>query len=242
MNHQQDGVPSPLPPGLDELSLIVLADDGLTAALQRITDVAQGMVAQAEDVSVTLLDERGKAKTVAFSGQLAVHLDERQYENGFGPCMDAAANGQTVVVNTADPDSPYAEFTRACQKAGVTHSVSVALPLAPASTVGALNLYAATADGLDQDTVAGLEAFATYAAVAVANAAKHDQGIQLAAQMESAMRTRAVIEQAKGILMASHRISADKAFDALARASQRENRKLKDIAQRLVDGTVRSSD
>jgi AmiR/NasT family two-component response regulator len=55
------------------------------------------------------------------------------------------------------------------------------------------------------------------------------------------MRTRAVIEQAKGIFMATHRISADKAFQALARASQRENRKLNDIAQRLVDTTDSSN-
>src|SRR5215213_9754435 len=92
-------VGDPLPPGLAELSRIALADDGLTAALRRITDIAQRTVPQADDVSVTLLDERGKGKTVAFSGQLAVQLDERQYENGFGPCLDAAATGQTVVVD-----------------------------------------------------------------------------------------------------------------------------------------------
>jgi GAF domain-containing protein len=229
----------PLPPGLAELSRIALADDGLTAALRRITDIAQRTVPQADDVSVTLLDERGKGKTVAFSGQLAVQLDERQYENGFGPCLDAAATGQTVVVDAADPTSPYAEFTAACLRAGITHSVSVSLPMIPDSSVGALNVYVSTPDGPDQDTVTGLEMFAIYAAVAAANAAKHDQGIQLAAQMQNAMRTRAVIEQAKGILMATHKISADKAFQALARASQRENRKLNDIAQRLVDNTPR---
>ena len=75
----------PLPPGLAELSRIALADDGLTAALRRITNIAQRTVAQADDVSVTLVDERGKGKTVAFSGDLAVHLDERQYENGLVP-------------------------------------------------------------------------------------------------------------------------------------------------------------
>src|SRR5215210_2701891 len=136
MNHHREGGSGALPPGLAELSMIVLADDGLIAGLQRITDIAQHTVTQAKDVSVTLVDQRGKAKTVAFSGELAVHLDERQYENGLGPCLDAAVTGQTVVVNAADPDSPYTEFIRGCQRAGVTHSVSVALPIAPASTVG----------------------------------------------------------------------------------------------------------
>ena len=107
----------PLPPGLAELSRIALADDGLTAALRRITDIAQRTVAQADDVSVTLVDEQGKGKTVAFSGELAVHLDERQYENGFGPCLDAAVTGQTVVVDAADPSrrtpsSPKPAFER----------------------------------------------------------------------------------------------------------------------------------
>jgi GAF domain-containing protein len=230
-----------LPPGLAELSRIALSDDGLTAALQRITDVAQRVFTRVEDVSVTVVDEGGKAETVAFSGELAVHLDERQYENGFGPCMDAAVTGQTVVVNAADPVSPYTEFAGACVKAGITHSVSVALPMIPTSSVGALNVYASTADGLSQETVAGLELFAIYAAVAVANAAKHDQQVQLATQLQDAMRTRAVIEQAKGILMATHRIPADEAFQALTRASQRENKKLNTIAQRLVDNTLSSS-
>ena len=60
--------------------------------------------------------------------------------------------GQTVVVDAADPVSPYARFTEACLRAGITHSVSVALPMIPDSSVGALNVYVSTADGLDQDT------------------------------------------------------------------------------------------
>jgi hypothetical protein len=67
----------------------------------------------------------------------------------------------------------------------------------------------------------GVAVFASYAALAVANAAKHDQGVQLAAQMQDVMRTPAIVEQAKGILMARHRISAERAFHALVRAAGR---------------------
>ena len=79
--------------------------------------------------------------------------------------------------------------------------------------------------------------FASYAAVAVANAQLFASTAQLARQMEEAMASRAAIEQAKGILMGSLKCTPDEAFDVLVRHSQNSNRKLRDIAQGIVDST-----
>ncbi|MGH3745491.1 MAG: ANTAR domain-containing protein, partial [Mycobacteriales bacterium] len=80
---------------------------------------------------------------------------------------------------------------------------------------------------------------AGYAAVALANAHLYETTSALAAQMADAMSSRAVIEQAKGVVIAQQHVDADEAFAILSRASQAANRKLRDIAQAVVDGARR---
>jgi GAF domain-containing protein len=218
-----------------ELSKIMLGDGSLNETLGRIAALARETVPDTDEVSVTLVDH-DKAKTVVFTGQLAMHLDERQYENGRGPCLDAALTGETVVVDVFADDSLYPDFAYSARRAGVTHSVSVGLPV-PQRVVGALNLYASTSQPLAEEIISLAQAFASYAGVAVANAALYSHTAELANQMRAAMESRAVIEQAKGILMARHCYSADDAFKNLSRLSQNSHRKLRDIAQSIVDGT-----
>jgi AmiR/NasT family two-component response regulator len=113
----------------------------------------------------------------------------------------------------------------------------VPLPYQGAS-IGALNIYStrpeafATPESLD----AGLQV-AEGIAVAVVNAEAHAQVRDQARNMRVAMDSRAVIEQAKGVLMAQRHVDADQAFDILREASQRYNRKLRDIAEGIVAST-----
>lgn len=86
-----------------------------------------------------------------------------------------------------------------------------------------------------------MSAFAGYAAVALANAHLYETTSALAAQMADAMSTRAVIEQAKGVLIAQQHGSVGEAFDIVSRASQTGNRKLRDIAQAIVDAEQQGS-
>src|SRR5215217_1851149 len=118
-----------------ELSKIMLGDGSLNETLGRIAALARETVPDTDEVSVTLVDH-DKAKTVVFTGQLAMHLDERQYENGRGPCLDAALTGETVVVDVFADDSLYPDFAYSARRAGVTHTVSVGLPV-PQRVVGA---------------------------------------------------------------------------------------------------------
>jgi GAF domain-containing protein len=215
-----------------ELSRIMLGEKSLDATLGQIAALACDTIPEIDEVSVTLVD-RDKAKTVVFTGQLAMHLDERQYESGVGPCLDAALSGETVIIDVAE-DGLYPDFARSARRAGVTHSVSIGLPV-PQRVVGALNIYASSSHGLSEETIALAQAFASYAGVAVANAALYNHNAELADQMQTAMQSRAVIEQAKGILMARHGYDADQAFRSLSKMSQDSNRKLRDIAQSIVD-------
>lgn len=217
-----------------ELSRIMLGSEPLNATLQRVAELAKQVIPDIHDASVTLIED-DRAKTVVFTGALAVELDERQYEAGFGPCMDAAISGETVVVDTRDPNSPYPDFAATALRSGIDHVVSVGLPV-PQRVVGGLNLYVEHCDALDHHSLELAETFATYAAVAVSNAALYTSTANLARQMQQAVKSRAVIDQAKGILMAQHRISGDESFATLVRISQQRNVKLRDVAQSIVDG------
>jgi AmiR/NasT family two-component response regulator len=106
------------------------------------------------------------------------------------------------------------------------------------ATIGALNIYSThpAAFASTESLSAGLEA-AEVIAVAVANADAHWQLGEQARNMRVAMDSRAVIEQAKGVLMAQRKVDAEQAFEILREASQRYNRKLRDIALGIVEST-----
>lgn len=234
----QNTQPSPAPVDsravFVELSKMLRDDRPLMDTLQGITELAKQVTPGSLEVSVTMLDGK-QARTVVSTGTLAAHLDERQYEAGFGPCMDAAVTGQAVQVVTADSDNPYAEFARLSREAGVTHVLSVPLPV-PGRTVGALNTYAALDGDLTEDDVEMTESFATFAAVAVANVATASGIEHLNQPVRAALRSRAVIDQAMSILMANQRCSAADAFDSMVERSQQRERSLRDTARSIIDG------
>ena len=111
----------------------------------------------------------------------------------------------------------------------------VSLPLAAeGSIVGALNLYAGEPDAFDADIMSVAELVAAHIGLAIQVAAALFGHRDLHEQLADAMKSRAVIEQAKGMLMSSHNCSADEAFQILTRLSQNSHRKLRDVAAALV--------
>jgi transcriptional regulator with GAF, ATPase, and Fis domain len=119
--------------------------------------------------------------------------------------------------------------------------VTIAIPLvARGKVIGELTMHARKDEPFDEGMADLMSMLAQQAATVAANALAHDTAVTLSHQLEEAMSSRAIIEQAKGILMARERCSADDAFDMLRRASQRSNAKLRDIAQLIVEGVSRS--
>ena len=125
---------------------------------------------------------------------------------------------------------------------GVASTLSVPLLLEDGDTYGAVNLYSTTTHGFSQDDATVAEGFAEHAAVVVANVVAYWAVFDLSRNLRAAMEHRGVIEQAKGIMMAAMRCSADEAFEMLRRRSQTENRKLRDIAIEIVHSVQPTSD
>ena len=222
---------------LRALSRVVLVDRTLDEVLGEITSLAKLGIPGADAVSITLL-RNDKAYTAAFDGEMALVADELQYERGYGPCMDAGRGGVVLRIDDMQTEERWPDYVaRVRAETPVRSSLSVPLPYQGA-TIGALNVYATqpAAFASTGSLGAGLEA-AEVIAVAVANAEAHWQLGEQARNMRLAMDSRAVIEQAKGVLMAQRRVNAGQAFEVLREASQRYNRKLRDIATGIVEST-----
>jgi GAF domain-containing protein len=116
---------------------------------------------------------------------------------------------------------------------GVGSSLSVPLPFQSA-TIGALNTYASRAHAFGAEDQALAEEVTPWVALVVGSADAAARTREELAQLRTAMQSRAVIEQAKGMLMERHRINEDQAFTVLTHASQNTNAKLRDVAAELV--------
>ena len=222
--------------GMDDLhralAAVSLVERGLDEVLGEISALARDALPGAEATSITLI-RRGEAFTAAFAGKLALLADELQYQRGYGPCMDAGRASVTLVVEDMQTEDRWPDYARDVVSLGVRSSLSVPLPF-QGEAMGALNNYATTPHAFGEEAVRVGEQVAAVVAVAVANADALARAADAADNMQAAMRTRAVIEQAKGILMERHRLTADDAFAVLTRASQRTNTKLRDIAEELA--------
>jgi GAF domain-containing protein len=216
-----------------DLSRVALADRSLEEVLQEVTRIAARGIPGAEASSITLI-RNDKAFTAAHTGELALVADELQYEEGYGPCMDAGRAGLVLRVDDMRTERRWPSYTARVLEVGVLSSLSVPLPY-QGSSIGALNNYSTqpAAFASAESLAAGREVAETIA-VAVANADAHARLGERARNMQLAMESRAVIEQAKGVLMAQRRVDAEQAFEILRDASQRYNRKLRDIAAGIV--------
>jgi GAF domain-containing protein len=218
-----------------ELARITLADHSLDSVMDRIATLAKTTLGLNGEVSVTLV-ERGKPSTVAQTGALALELDERQYARGYGPCLDSIDGGEPLIVSDMQAEPRWPDWAKSAAALGAGSSLSIPVPL-QREVSAALNIYSLDRDAFDDAAVELVSTFAAYAGVALANMHLYTAQGQVAEQLQQAMQSRAVIEQAKGILMGQRRCSAQEAFDLLVRLSQDTNRKLRDVAQALVEDT-----
>ena len=216
----------------EALARVVLADREPSEVLSEITGIARRAMPSVEAVSVTLI--RGdKPFTAAYDGQMALDADEMQYERGYGPCVDAGRAGQMFLVDDMRTEQRWPDYAQNVAAHGVLSSLSVPLPF-QGVTIGALNIYASQPKVFDDSDIELAQEVAAWIAVAVGNAEAAARTSDGLIQLRTVMLSRALIEQAKGILMERHKITEDEAFTILTHASQRTNTKLRDVAAELV--------
>jgi GAF domain-containing protein len=223
-----------------QLARVVLVDRPLDEVLTEIVQVSGRAISGADATSITLIrDERGY--TAAYDGQLAMDADELQYQRGYGPCLDAGRSGELFLVPDMGAEERWPDYAAHATELGVGSSLSIPLPFQGA-TIGALNNYARRPRAFGDSDVLLAEEVAAFVAIAVANAEATARATDDVTNMRRAMASRAVIEQAKGILMERYKITPEQAFTLLTHASQRSNVKLRDVAEELATtGVLRGS-
>lgn len=220
---------------LGALSQFVISKISMGETLLRVSQITTDALPAAEMAGITLLGADGKPTTGIFTDPEAPEIDVAQYTSGRGPCLDSWRLRKIVRLDDMDTVDAYPEFAAAAQAHGVQSTLSLPL-MAGDDAAGALNLYSRLRGGFTAEDEQAGSLLAGAAAIVLVNATAYWQAAQLGEQLSQAMQSRAVIEQAKGVLMArSPQLDADQAFDVLRKASQRENVKLREIAQRIVD-------
>jgi len=221
---------------LAALSRFFIGDSTLQETLSRVADLSVDAVAPADFVGITMIVE-GQQRTAIFTDETAPEIDQAQYDSGEGPCVAAFQEQRVTHIASTLEDGPWPEFRRAAAGHGIRSTMSLPM-LVEKRAVGAMNFYARVERAFGDDDVETASLFTSQAAIVLANAQAYWDARDLSAGLSEAMKHRAVIEQAKGILMAAQGCDEDAAFDLLVAASQRENVKLREIAQRIVSNAI----
>ena len=210
---------------------------GLEVLLTKVASFAVQAIPGAEGAGLALL-EPDRADTIVRSAPFVRNIDDMQYSVGEGPCISAATTGRTMRSGSLRDDPRWPRFGPRAANMGV-HSV-LSLPLlAEDRVVGAMNVYAHPKNAFDDRAERIGQLFAVPAAIAVQNAQILAQTQRLAGDLQAALTTRAVNDQAIGILMSRSGITAKEAFDRLRIASHNEHRIVSAVATGIVDAAVR---
>ena len=208
-----------------------VVDNVVPDILHRVAVLANETVEGSAFVGLTMAVD-GRLQTPVFTDEESPEIDATQYETGDGPCLDSYRDGVLYAIPSTPRDTRWKAFSETCQEHGVLSTLSVPVRVG-AATVGALNFYARQEENFDGDAETIGTAFAEQAGIVIANARAYWDAAALAEQLAQALESRVVIEQAKGLLMSTG-LTSSAAFDVLRKASQRENRKLHQVAAALV--------
>jgi GAF domain-containing protein len=236
----RDSAPSEPLRLIAELTVLLLSARTVEEVLRRVTVTAQHAIPGADLVSITLREQDGALCTPVQSAQEATELDQAQYRDDEGPCIDAADPAGPAFVLSTDlsRERAWPAFTRAATAHGYVSILSTALMAGPALFTGALNIYSRRVDGLDTDARDFALLLATHASLALTTAHTRQDLAEYnekAFQLRKAIDTRTVIGQATGILMGRRGLTAEDAFEVLSRTSQNRNVKLTRLAELLAD-------
>ncbi|CAN5810968.1 hypothetical protein BH23ACT5_BH23ACT5_08330 [soil metagenome] len=217
---------------LQALAGMLYEEETLESTLARIARLTVEVIPACDEGTLAAIDD-GEV-TVRFStGETSQTIDDRQFSTGVGPCLDAIRSRHPIRVVAMPNEENWPEFVSFAADNGVTSTLSLPLEVADRA-IGILNLYSMGMHFEENDEGIG-RAFAREAAVCIANARAMERSRNLVAHLERALETRDLIGQAIGVTMVQTNSDAEGAFELLRQASQRENRKLHEIAQRVVD-------
>ena len=183
-----------------------------------------------------LTDQRGTLQVVAASSERTRLLELFQLQTDQGPCLDCFATGQSVHCADLATAEPMRRWPRFAEQAGVNGFRAVdALPMRLRNQViGAMNLFRQEPGEMPAPTVALAQALADIATIGLLQERTIREGQVLSEQLQHALNSRAVIEQAKGMLSERYTLPMEQSFVVLRRHARDHNRHLTELAREVV--------
>jgi GAF domain-containing protein len=229
------GTPDDFAASIVEMQALLLGTETIQDFLTELAGLAIQTVGEGLSCGITL-QPNGRPMTVASTDALAAEVDEVQYGLDQGPCLHALRSGTLVSIEDLASDQRWAAYAATALQHGVRSSLSLPLSSGSNTTIGAFNLYSQVAGSFGQAATRRAERFAQSASGALSIAIRLADHIALTDQLRASLASRAVIDQAIGVLMAQRRITAAEAFAILRTTSQNRNIKLRAFAAQIVEG------
>jgi GAF domain-containing protein len=183
-----------------------------------------------------LTDQRDTLQVVAASSERTRLLELFQLQTDQGPCVDCFRTGQPVSVADLRTAGRWPRFTAAAAEVGFTAVHAMPMRLR-AEVIGALNLFDTTPGPIDEGRLRIAQALADVATIGLLQQRAIHRRDTLTEQLETALHSRVLIEQAKGVLAERLQVDMAEAFTLLRDSARSHNRRLADLAQAIVDGT-----
>lgn len=224
---------------VNSLSDLRLSEEALDSVLGHVGRLGLHVL-EGWDAAGTTLVEGAKVATFGITDERVSTVDQAQYEQHRGPCVDALMKAEPQYFDGENIDPGWRQFAEVAADQDVYSVMSFPLKIDD-ETIGALNFYSRERDALRPGQREEGSLFAAQAAVTVANSKAYADATTQVAQLREALETRTMIGQATGLLMAQEGLTSDEAFQKLVLVSQNANLKLRDIAQRYVHAWERQS-
>jgi len=212
-------------------ALLSLAAATEERSLSQLTSLAASQVSGCAAANVTIWRD-GELTSQAASHPEPSRLVAVQVDAGRGPLIDAVASGETVICTDTLTDTRWPEFTSAALRMGIRSSASLSYR---GQVVVALTLLGLRPRALDPDGLQLAELLVAYGGALVGAVADYGDTRRVADQLRDAASSRAVVDQAKGILMHALGCGADEALGRMREVSQRSNLRATEVAQRVID-------
>jgi transcriptional regulator with GAF, ATPase, and Fis domain len=200
----------------------------LTERCVRLLDVSAA--------GLLLTDQRGALRLVAASTEQTRLLELFQVQTHEGPCVECFHTGRPVAVTDLSTAQRWPRFAAAARQAGFAAMHALPMRLRD-DVIGAMNLFLTDIGKLDDDTLRLAQAFADIATIGLLQARTIRHREALVEQLQTALNTRILIEQAKGVLAERRHLDMDQAFTLLRTAARNQNRRLSELARAIVDGS-----
>jgi GAF domain-containing protein len=196
-------------------------------------------ILRAEAASVMLADARGRLRLIASSDERMRLLEFFELQDAQSPCLDAFGSGRTVQAGEAEGWNRWPGFAPRASEAGFRVLCSVPLR-ARADTIGTLNLFRRSGEPFSDAELEIAQAMGHIVTIALIQERALKERSLLAEQLQTALRSRVVIEQAKGMLAEHLSLTVDDTFQLLNTYARNHNRKLTEVARNVVDRQIPS--